>query len=163
MTDAQFRTTGENLSIACTLGTSSWADVPAVWFEEVHCYKYGKGGNPCVALPLPKCNPEKHAEGIMVGHFTQLMSDRSSFGACAVRYCRQPCQLGAKTGQKVLTVCNYAEGGNVEGTYPFSRRVAEQLSAIHPEIFEAAEDEASQQACRNTQKLWTEKNPSKKF
>ncbi|KFG55085.1 SCP family extracellular subfamily protein [Toxoplasma gondii FOU] len=163
MNAPEFNTTGENLSISCTLGSTSWADVPAGWFDEVHCYKYGRTGNPCVAQPLSKCNPESHAEGIMVGHFTQLMSDRSLFGACAVRHCRQPCKLGDKAGQKVLTVCNYAEGGNIEGTYPFSRRVAEKLGEIHPEIFQAAEDEASQKACRVTRDIWSQKNPYKPF
>ncbi|PFH35238.1 SCP family extracellular subfamily protein [Besnoitia besnoiti] len=163
MGGAEFRSTGENLSLSCTLGSSSWRTVPAGWFEEVFCYKYGKTGNPCIAQPLPKCNPESHAEGIMVGHFTQLMSDRSSLAACAVRYCRQPCNLGDKVGQKVLTVCNYAEAGNVEGTYPFSRAVAEKLVAVHPDIFEAGEDDESQRFCRLQREIWAKKNPLKQL
>lgn len=85
--------------------------------------RYGKVGNPCTAQLLKQCDPKSHAEGIMVGHFTQVMSELSDKVGCAVRYCAQPCKLGKLLGQRVLTVCNYANCKSISSEQTWNSHV----------------------------------------
>lgn len=81
------------------------------WYAEIADFQYSKHGVAC-----PKRNNKKQ-----IGHFTQVMWQRSIELGCAAASC----------GNSLVVVCQYGPGGNISQTPPFSEAVAVRLDQ-HP-------------------------------
>ncbi|PFH38650.1 SCP family extracellular subfamily protein [Besnoitia besnoiti] len=161
-----FENVGENLAVQCVGGNLRWQKVVQDWFSEILCYRYGKVGNACTADKLPKCDNKFHDEGVMVGHMTQMMADLSTHVGCAYRICQSSCRTASSPTRKFLIVCNYGPAGNIVGTHPFSKTVAEKLQRQLPGaalLPEAEEDDASQKKCQERHRQFKRQKPKEKL
>ncbi|CDJ61411.1 Allergen V5/Tpx-1-related family protein, related [Eimeria maxima] len=128
---------GENLYTCCAFGGFP-RNVPNDWASEAHCYRYGRIGNPCTGILGPKCSIEDHAEGLMTGHFTATVWNKSTEVGCAYVVCSKAC---SHERPLMLVGCQYFPAGNIVGKTPFSKDAAEKLHMVYPQMLpEAAED-----------------------
>lgn len=84
------------------------------WYSEIADFQYSKRGVVC---------PKRGNRG-MIGHFTQVMWDKSTSLGCGYAVCG---------GKSLVIVCQYAPGGNfnMQSNPPFSLEAAKRLDK-HP-------------------------------
>lgn len=90
---------GENMSAASGTGPASPAGVVNGWFSEHASYHYAS--NTCAG---------------MCGHYTQIAWRSSERVGCASHYCES---IEGLSWSGVITVCDYAPGGNFGGDRPY--------------------------------------------
>lgn len=66
--------------------------------------RFGKVGNPCTGVLGPMCNTKTHAQGLMTGHYTATIWDRSREVGCAYVVCKRQCE-GKRN--MILVGCQY--------------------------------------------------------
>jgi pathogenesis-related protein 1 len=106
--EAGFEYVGENLYKVINMKPTG-VDIVDAWYAELEDYSFGLVGSQCVkgrcaGRASPPCT---------LGHFTQVMWAKSKAVGCA----RAECPDQAK--RTFISVCNYGEGGNIVGQYPF--------------------------------------------
>ncbi|PHJ20861.1 scp family extracellular subfamily protein [Cystoisospora suis] len=159
-----FSDLGENLWVGCVRGDPVWENAANDWFTEVYCYRYGKIGNRCTADKFENCDNSTHREGVMVGHFTQVMSDRSTHMGCASLLCDSLCQDKGPPRKKFLVVCNYGPGGNIIGVHPFKLEHAQRLNSLLKGTHvlpPAPEDPGSTKQCEARHRQFKVEKPKK--
>lgn len=69
--------------------------------------RFGQVGNPCTGIMGPKCSTEMHAHGIMTGHFTATVWNKSHELGCGYVVCNRQC-----TGKRpvIMVGCQYYPG-----------------------------------------------------
>ncbi|XP_044148152.1 cysteine-rich secretory protein 3-like isoform X2 [Bufo gargarizans] len=88
---------GENLFMASY--AASWEEAFKAFYDEVNNFEFGKG---------------QKTEGVMIGHYTQLVWYNSHLTGCAVVQC-------ADKKYKYFYVCNHCPAGNVGSlSYPYT-------------------------------------------
>ncbi len=115
-----FRYVGENLygawsSRAFTVGPEQGLKAVDNWYNEIRDFQYSKKGVVCA----------KRNQKQAIGHFTQVMWDKSTDVGCAYATC------GA--GTSMVVVCNYGPAGNFNQRTnpPFNEEAARRLNE-HP-------------------------------
>ncbi len=114
---AGFQYVGENLywywsSYKQLVSPKTARDAVDAWYSEIKYYQYSPKGVIC----------SKRAGGSVIGHFTQLMWEKSVNLGCAYAQCGD--------GTSVVVVCNYGPAGNfnIQRTPPFSESAAAKLN-----------------------------------
>jgi len=105
--ESGFQYIGENLYKVINM-VPTGVDVADAWYAEISDYRYGKVGDACTKKCLHRSSPP-----CTLGHFTQLMWSGSSDIGCARAECPGTPQ------RTFIVVCNYGEGGNIVGEFPF--------------------------------------------
>ncbi len=115
---ASFRYIGENLywyynSGGAQVSGQSGIDATDAWYSEIADFQYSARGVVC----------PKRGKRDQIGHFTQLMWDKSTHLGCGAASC----------GNSVVVVCQYGPGGNfnMRTNAPFSEEAAARLNS-HP-------------------------------
>ncbi|XP_048106562.1 cysteine-rich venom protein Cau1-like isoform X2 [Alosa alosa] len=85
---------GENLYMASF--KNSWSNAIQSWYDEVKDFKYGVGS----------------INGRIVGHYTQIVWNRSDQLGCAMAHC-------PNSKYKYFYVCHYCPPGNSQMTHPY--------------------------------------------
>ncbi|XP_026192975.1 uncharacterized protein LOC34624410 [Cyclospora cayetanensis] len=148
--------TGENLMTCCSPGKIP-PDVASMWASEAYCYRHGKIGNPCTGYLGPKCSTEKHAHGLMTGHYTAVAWDKSQQVGCAYTVCDRKCEGNRNI---ILIGCQYNPGGNIIGAYPYSVESAREAMAVYPSILPGAPGDAeSRLECEKFRMKMEQENP----
>lgn len=106
--EASFEYIGENLYKVINMKPTG-VDIVDAWYAELEDYSFGQVGSQCVKQ---KC-AGRASPPCTLGHFTQVMWSKSTHVGCA----RAECPDQAK--RTFISVCNYGEGGNIVGRYPF--------------------------------------------
>jgi len=104
-----FEYIGENLYKVINMKPTG-VDIVDAWYAELEDYSFGQVGTQCVKA---KC-AGRASPPCTLGHFTQVMWGKSSHVGCG----RAECPNQAK--RTFISVCNYGEGGNIGGQYPFT-------------------------------------------
>ncbi|CDJ45808.1 hypothetical protein, conserved [Eimeria brunetti] len=147
---------GENLYTACSVGQMD-RDVPGQWGSEAHCYRYGRVGNPCTGVMGPKCSIEYHASGLMTGHYTATVWNKSREMGCAYVICKRKCEHDRPI---ILVGCQYSPAGNVVGQEPFPKESATKVSKEYTQMLPAAsEDPVQVKKCEAFMEEMQRKNP----
>merc|ERR1719265_740413 len=92
-------------------------DIGDAWYAEIEDYTYGAVSETCVRR---KC-ASRSSPPCMIGHFTQMMWQRTTHVGCA----RAECPNQAK--RTFVAVCNYGPGGNIADLLPFFSEHAREL------------------------------------
>lgn len=114
--EAGFEYIGENLYKVINMKPTG-VDIVDAWYAEIEDYSYGLVGSHCVkqrcaGRASPPCT---------LGHFTQVMWSKSTHVGCARAECLD------QPKRTFVSVCNYGEGGNIVGRYPFKAVSAGKL------------------------------------
>ena len=116
---AGFSYVGENLywywsSNSRPVTTATAEKAVSSWYSEIKYFQYSERGVVC-----------KQRGSGAIGHFTQVMWDKSTSLGCGYAQCGG--------GTSVVVVCNYGPGGNfnIRNTPPFDAAAARKLNA-HP-------------------------------
>lgn len=114
--EAGFTYIGENLYKVINMKPTG-VDVVDAWYAEIDDYQYGPVGSTCTkercaGRTSPPCT---------LGHFTQVMWERSTSVGCARAQCSE------QEKPTFIVVCNYGPGGNIVGQLPFASEHTTQL------------------------------------
>lgn len=113
---AGFEYVGENLYKVVNMEPTG-VDIADAWYAEIDDYTYGQVGHRCVK---EKCADRK-SPPCVVGHFTQMMWERTTHIGCARAQCtNQP-------KETFIAICHYGPGGNIGGQQPFKHNIASSL------------------------------------
>mmetsp|Transcript_157765 Transcript_157765/g.294249 ORF Transcript_157765/g.294249 Transcript_157765/m.294249 type:complete len:331 (-) Transcript_157765:47-1039(-) len=114
--EAGFTYIGENLYKVINMKPTG-VDVVDAWYAEIDDYQYGPVGSTCTK---ERC-AGRESPPCTLGHFTQVMWERSSTVGCARAQCSEQEQ------PTFIVVCNYGPGGNIVGQLPFTPEHTAQL------------------------------------
>eukprot|EP00746_Dinoflagellata_sp_MGD_P122136 gnl/MRDRNA2_/MRDRNA2_57104_c0_seq1.p1 gnl/MRDRNA2_/MRDRNA2_57104_c0~~gnl/MRDRNA2_/MRDRNA2_57104_c0_seq1.p1 ORF type:complete len:299 (+),score=48.36 gnl/MRDRNA2_/MRDRNA2_57104_c0_seq1:107-1003(+) len=115
-TAAGFKYVGENLYKVINMEPTG-VDVADAWYAEIDDYTYGIVGQDCVKK---KCR-DRSSPPCAIGHFTQMMWQRTTHLGCA----RAECPNESK--KTFLAICHYGPGGNIGGFMPFESNIASNI------------------------------------
>lgn len=113
---AGFEYVGENLYKVINMEPTG-VDIADAWYAEIDDYTYGVVGDKCVR---EKCKDRK-SPPCTIGHFTQMMWQRTTHLGCARAECPNQKQ------RTFIAICHYGPGGNIGGQEPFKTDIASSI------------------------------------